>query len=249
MPLSETFGAADFPIELGDVSADIAYPDVANAALLGFFEAVIAAELAATWATVANRVGSLAGTSPVEDRFDMAPTVEVLTQRKTAFPALFVFRDGKAEEGEYAEGIPQATQRWGVHYILGQLPVGEAEKVLKLLDLYLPRLLSSVVRTGKHDAYNSGNQAITSSSAGAANLHSLKVIDAQGGQISDPTGKSTGYWAMAMVLESVELWEEKTAALANHDGFTAKLLFDTEHDGEITLIEAQTENLPEDPPL
>lgn len=154
--LYEGFGGLSLPVDSSGSPTTLTSLDAARSTLAALFKAALNAELATIWA-LAAATGPLAGTSPVQEAFELPPTSERMKQRKAAFPMLCVYRDGTGvfEQHTLNGQVERLTQPWTVDYILGPLGVGDERK---LLDVFTAaeKTIRLVIRKRGHAAYQSG---------------------------------------------------------------------------------------------
>src|ERR1041384_2358392 len=114
-------GGLEFPLSAADFTDTLAPLDPARSRMMALFSTAINYELAEVWAKVTSTLGPrhpLFGTSPVQDRLELRPTLSVMQQRKPAFPLLCLHRTGRAEWESYTFEIDRRVQDWALLYIL-----------------------------------------------------------------------------------------------------------------------------------
>jgi hypothetical protein len=177
--LYQTLGAMALPTKATDVDATaltLAPLDPARDAMLALFAAAIVAELGPAWDVVAAAVPSLAGVSVVADTWPGEPSPEIVLQRKCKFPCLFLSRSGVGTFQYITLARRQKTQKWGLHYIVSPVDVGELRKVGDILARVSAVLLSTIERGG-HPSYQSGSKVLAS-----VGLDSVELDNDQAGQ-------------------------------------------------------------------
>ncbi len=210
-------GASSMPSKAADVSATeltLASLDPARDVLLACLAAAINFELGPAWTTVTNAIGSLIGSQPVVDTWPGSPTPEVVLQRKTAFPCLFLCRDGLATYDDFTLSRRRRTQHWGLHYIMAPVSIGERRKIDDALT-YVGDVVMATIERGGHPAYTGGPRALAS-----VGFSTLKITSTQMGQAKFAEGEAAAptYNAISCVLESTEIMKPVPGTAAPFNG-------------------------------
>jgi hypothetical protein len=215
--LFQGFGDVDSPSLAVNVGADelAGAFDPAQQKLLGFFTAVINAELAAAWEV--SRVGTaLAAKDPVADTLWRVPTKAALRAQSLSFPLLCVARVSDTSE-ELTLVREQITTTWSVDYILGPLTDGDYRRLGSSMSA-ARRFLTIAVRDRCHLAYESGAIQF---GLGSGGLNTVRL----GSSIMGPMdfgerGEGLEFHGLHIDLETTELDHFVDVAAAPYAGMT-----------------------------
>lgn len=198
------FGGLRFPLNAGDFDGTLTPLDPVRDTLLALFAAAINEEFngedaGEPWAAVVAGVDPLVDTEPVQSTWPGPPTLELMQQRKTAFPALFLYRDGRAEFEEYSLAQTKRTQPWTLDYILAPLAADDFRRASDIL-FGVSQILPLVVEEKGHPAYQGGASVTT-----GIGLSTLEVTGAQWGQAKFGNEDGPTYLSLTMTLRTTEL--------------------------------------------
>lgn len=234
--LYRSFGGLTLPTTATDGTPSLsATLDPARDVLLACFRQAVISELGAAWDAAA--VGTpLDGKAVVQDMWPGAPSLEVIQQRKSGFPILFLARDGRGTIGDYSMWRKSLTQQWGLHYILSPLNIGDVRKLDGALIAVAKVVIATLSEQG-HPDYESGSNILD-----LCSMSTATVLHVQHGAAQFEGDKdSPVYHAMSMTLETVELERLDEDAYPDFQGASFELGTGNA-DGVITgLIYARTE--------
>lgn len=236
--LWQQLGEMKLPTVSGDVDAaalTLAPLDPARDMMLAVFAAAINAELGPAWAVVAPAIPSLTAL-PVADTWPGEPSPEIVLQRKCAFPCLFLARSGVGTYSDFSVSQKKLTQRWGLHYIISPIDVGDLRKIGDIL-VRVGAVVMHTIERGGHPSYSSGSKVLAT-----VGLRSLNLLTVQSGQARfAASADGPLYHSLSCELESEEVarYVDGTAApflgvsfslgTGNADGVLSESLqFDTE---------------------
>lgn len=218
--LYQQLGAMALPTKSSDVDSTdltLAPLDPARDLMLALFSAALIAELGPAWNVVAAAVPSLVGVPVVADTWPGEPSTEIVLQRKCKFPCLFLSRSGPGTFSYVTLARKQKSQKWGLHYIISPVDVGDLRKVGDILTRASATILHTIERGG-HPAYQSGAKALST-----VGLDALEIDNDQAGQArfaADPA--SPLYHSLSCELTSLEStdWVPGTAPDFNGASYT-----------------------------
>jgi hypothetical protein len=124
---------------------------------------------------------------------------------------LFLARSGVGKINDYSLARKQLTQKWGLHYIIAPVEVGDVRKIGDVL-VRVGGVILATIERGGHPAYLSGSKVL-----GTVGLSILNLETIQAGQAkfaaSTPDVQAPTYHALSCELESVEIasWVPGTA--------------------------------------
>lgn len=211
--LYQTVGAVQFPLTAADGAGGLQGTDPARDALLEFFRAAINAEIGAAWTTAIVGTPLSGKATPVVDYYPDAPTADLVRERKTTFPALFVHRDLRNRENrleQHTFSQRRLVQVWWLHYILPPLDVGQRRKFGSIFQLVLSAV-DLAVHNLQHPAYLSGAYFLPS--VGISQIDPGDFHDGEA-QFADAGKDSPSYPALSISFKTRELsgWRDGVAA-------------------------------------
>lgn len=209
-------GNTVLPSKASDVAADqsLAPLDPARDVLLACLAAAIVFELGPAWDVVTSGIDSLAGVSPVADTWPGSPTPDVVLQRKTAFPCLFLARDGLATYDDFTLARRRRTQIWGLHYIMSPVTIGDRRRIDDALK-FIGDVAQATIERGGHEAYSGGSRALAE-----IGFSTLRLVSTQSGQARFAEGETAApiYNALSCILESTEIMRPVPGTAAPFNG-------------------------------
>jgi len=197
----DSFGASRFPLAATDGCAVNLDPGLA--AISGLICAAVEADCGDAWRKIISELEATnflaSSTGPIGTVLTTIPTPQNMTQIKSTWPILAVYREGEPDIGSYSIDYRNITQRWSIDWVAGPFGPDTQRKVghfwVKIRDSIL-----SAITQGMHPSFDSGKYQFR------GQFSEIWPISAAGPAVSDTltTEKGSGYFGGSIILQTVE---------------------------------------------
>jgi hypothetical protein len=208
----DSFGASRFPLiapATGEQSAAVYDPGLGS--IIGLVKAAIENDIGAAWRRQIGKLDETSflvmSTSPIGSVLPLQPIPQTLTQIKSGWPVLAVYREGEPEDEWITAEIPGYKQRWSIDWIVG--PIGpDIQRKIGHFWVPIVNSIRAAIHNGWHPAYDSGRQQFV------GQFVQIRCVQSNGPGVSDQiqTEKGAGYYGGSIVLETVERFVAQSGA-------------------------------------
>lgn len=211
--------------------------DPAHSKLLELIADALAGALVEAWAS--STLARFSGTTPVESRFPVEASAELVTSTKVKFPALFVWREGQATYDEFSFSRVRKTQQWGVEWILGPFTPDESVGFIQAL-AFFGDLVGQICQLGGHPdhALDFGETfpypTLFETTNGCGFTDAVVKNVQMGGASFNEDGSPPIYHGCRVTLETTEVSGQQSDAANStpHEGADFKFTGDDEGDDQ-----------------
>lgn len=197
----DSFGASRFPLASNDGCAVNLDPGLAS--IVGLICAAVEADCGDAWRKIVSELESNSlladSTGPIGTVITLMPNPQTMTQVKSTWPILAVYREGEPEVGQYSIDYRNLTQRWSVDWIVGPLGPDTQRKIGYFWIKVRDSILNAIIQ-GNHPAYQDGAYQFR------GQFSEIWPVSAAGPAVSDTltTEKGAGYFGGSIILQTVE---------------------------------------------
>lgn len=203
------FGSLRFPAPSVDSAAQL---DPGHEAIIGLLKTAINSELGNAWTGIVAELDAdhylrRKELQPVSWTSDLEATPQQLTQFKTEWPILCVYRQGEPELVWLQNSGQSWKQQWSVDWIVGPLKAAHIHKVGRFA-ISVARCICRTIDLGYHPNYNHGiccffGQFVQIDSKGVAGPGIQQSLTEESG---------SGYYGLTVTLETIEREYEDAVA-------------------------------------
>jgi hypothetical protein len=206
-------GGLTFPVAATAVTDSLAALDPARHEMAGLLAAAINGELGAPWAKIVATLPTghiLRNSKPVQDVVELEPDATTLGTRRTGWPLLAVYRQGKATVTWKFEARQTRTQRWNVDYVLGPLALDDVRKVGDILTA-AGSVIGYVLMHGYYGGHPSASPPVAAYGTGipwAIPVSSVHLVGQSGpgyAKAEGMGGEAKDYYGITFEVETTEV--------------------------------------------
>lgn len=199
----DSFGSSRFPLIPTAAMHSAAHYDPGLATIIALVSAAVEADIGAAWRSMVQQLDATSflheSIAPIGSVLTVLPTPQNLTQIKSEWPLLAVYREGTPARAPITIDYPAFTQNWAIDWIVG--PLGpDTQRKIGHFWVQVRNSIWTAIETGHHLSFEDGAYQFF------GQFVSIMPTGAEGPGVTQELsgGKGDGYFGGSVTLESVE---------------------------------------------